>query len=216
MLKIVLTPCALVLALAWLSSCNLPVTQPQQGIALDCRHFYRNTAGVWQADGNATVVVNGRRWFLGVQQFTPAGSVVGGQGGELLYDDIQRQCGGDLPVAALTLVPAQSPQAIPFQFTAACTTATGQTSCKDVKSAVAPAGYYVGLIDPTDRMSGNGRYTCAADYSRMLKVPRSISKDGKVARTFIMTAIAEAPTGSTHMPPYSVSCPVRGQFERLP
>ena len=42
------------------------------------------------------------------------------------------------------------------------------------------------------------------DYSRMLKVPRSISNDGKVARTFIMTAIAEAPTGSTHVPPYSV------------
>ena len=92
--------CALVLAS--LSSCTLPIAQPQQGVSIDCSHFYRNTAGVWQADGNATAVVNGRQWFLGIQQFTPAGPVVGGQGGELLYNDIQRQCGGGMPVATAT------------------------------------------------------------------------------------------------------------------
>ena len=93
-----------VLLLTSLASCNLPIAAPQQGVSIDCRHFYRNTAGVWQADGNATAFVNGRQWFLGIQQFTPAGPIVGGQGGELLYNDIQRQCGGGIPVAAATPV----------------------------------------------------------------------------------------------------------------
>lgn len=92
------------LLLASLASCNLPIAPPQQGVSIDCRHFYRNTAGVWQADGNATAFVNGRQWFLGIQQFTPTGPVVGGQGGRLLYNDIQRQCGGGLPAVAATPV----------------------------------------------------------------------------------------------------------------
>ena len=73
----------------------LPTGQAQ-GAQLSCGHFYRNQTGVWQADGNATAVVNGRQWFLGIQQFTPQGPLIGG---ELLYNDIQRQCGGGLPVA---------------------------------------------------------------------------------------------------------------------
>ena len=96
------------LTLAPLSACMLPMSAPQQGVRLDCHHFYRNAAGVWQADGNATAVVNGRQWFLGIEQFTPAGPVVGGQGGELLYNDIQRQCGGGIPVAVATA--SSSPQ----------------------------------------------------------------------------------------------------------
>ena len=99
--------CALMLAS--LAACALPVGPTQQGVTIDCRHFYRNGAGIWQADGNATVFVNGRQWFLGIQQFTPSGPVVGGQGGELLYNDIQRQCGGGgLPVAQLTPVSPRS------------------------------------------------------------------------------------------------------------
>jgi hypothetical protein len=78
---------------------------PAQGAQLSCGHFYRNQAGVWQADGNATAVVNGRQWFLGIQQFTPEGPLIGG---ELLYNDIQRQCGGGLPIAPATPPPGRS------------------------------------------------------------------------------------------------------------
>ena len=103
------------LALTSLSACVFPPSgqpRPQQGLQLDCRHFYRNAAGIWQADGNATALVNGRQWFLGIQQFTPSGPA---PGGELLYNDIQRQCGGGLPTepTVSTATPTLSGRCLP-------------------------------------------------------------------------------------------------------
>ena len=87
---------SLFLAAATVSVCSCvlppqPTGASADGVAVDCAHFLRAGPGAWQGDGNATAMVDGRRWFLAITRFTPAGPPVGGH---LIYGDIESQCGG--------------------------------------------------------------------------------------------------------------------------
>lgn len=72
-------------------------------VQIDCRHFYRTPDGAWQGDGNATAIVNGRQWFVSINRYTAAGPLVGGVP---IYNELQRQCGGVRPVAAVAPLPS--------------------------------------------------------------------------------------------------------------